>query len=72
MIDLSERQKESTALATMQRAMEKYAEQNKISFESALQEFMLSKTYKTLFEYESLLWTQGPDYLMDIYKNELV
>ena len=70
MTDVSVKQMESTALATLQRALEKYSEQQNISYEVALLVFSHSKTYKELFDYDSLLWTQGPDYLIAVYEAE--
>ena len=70
MTEISIEQMESAALAVLQRALEKYSEQRNISYEEALLEFSHSKTYKTLFDYDSLLWTQGPDYLISIYEAE--
>ena len=64
------KQKESAALATLQRAIEKYSEEHGISYEEALSAFSYSNTYKELFDYDSLLWTQGPDYLISIYEAE--
>lgn len=64
------KQMESSALATLQRALEKHSEKQGISYEDALAEFSHSKTYKELFDYDSLLWTQGPDYLIAVYEAE--
>ena len=69
--DLKERMKESTALATLQRAMEKYSKQKEISFDAAVLDFFRSTTYGMLFDFDSMLWTQGPDYLIDVYEGEL-
>ena len=70
MSELTTNQMESAALAVLQRAMEKYSEKNHISYEEAFAEFACSNTYKELFDFDSLLWTQGPDYLIDIYETE--
>ncbi len=71
MSELTTSQIESAALAVLQRAMEKYSEKMHISYEEAFVEFASSNTYKELFDFDSLLWTQGPDYLIDIYEAEL-
>ena len=70
MTEVNIKQMESTALATLQRALEKYSEQQNISYEEALSVFSHSKTYKELFDFDSLLWTQGPDYLISVYEAE--
>ena len=71
MKEIDSKQKESAALATLQRALEKYSEKQSVSYEAALSAFSRSKTYKELFDYDSLLWTQGPDYLISVYEEEL-
>ena len=70
MIEISTKLAESAALAVLQRALEKYSEKQGISYEDALSEFSHSKTYKELFDFDSLLWTQGPDYLVAVYEEE--
>ena len=70
MSEMGIRQMESAALATLQRALEKYSEAQGVSYEEALSTFSHSKTYKELFDFDSLLWTQGPDYLLSLYEAE--
>jgi hypothetical protein len=70
MNEVSVRQKESAALATLQRALEKYSQKQEMSYEDALLRFSRSGTYKELFDFDSLLWTQGPDYLISVYEAE--
>ena len=70
MNDITDREREAAALALLQRAMENYSEKQHISYEDALMAFAQSNTYKELFDFDSLLWTQGPDYLVAIYEAE--
>jgi len=64
-------EKEDTALATLQRAIEKYSESHGVTFEEALMKFSCSGTYEQLFDFDSLLWMQGPDYLICQYEMEM-
>ena len=70
MNEMTNMQKEASALAVMQRALEDYSKRKGISYEEALVEFSKSGTYEELFDFDSLLWTQGPDYLMSVYEAE--
>jgi len=71
MNEVTNKQKESAALATLQRALEKVSEKQNLSYEEVLSTFSRSKTYKELFDYDTLLWTQGPDYLLAVYEAEV-
>ena len=68
--EITSTEKEASALAVMQRALENYSKRKGISYEEALVEFSKSGTYEELFDFDSLLWTQGPDYLMSVYEAE--
>ena len=70
MIEINKNQVESAALALLQRSLEKYSEDLGISYEDALSIFSRSKTYEELFDLDSLLWTQGPDYLLAVFEAE--
>jgi hypothetical protein len=68
---ITERQKESCAISTMRRMIEKYSEKTKIPFEDAFFKFTESYVYDALFDYETGIWMEGPDYLMDLYEEAL-
>ena len=38
--------------------------------ESLLEDFISSKTYSKLFDFETKLWTEGPDYILCLYAEE--
>lgn len=38
--------------------------------DSLLEEFINSKTYSKLFDFETKLWTEGPDYILCLYAEE--
>jgi hypothetical protein len=65
---VTEQQMESCAVSTMRRMIEKYSEQTEIPFEDAFFQFTQSYVYTALFDYETGIWMEGPDYLMDLYK----
>ena len=46
------------------------SEENRTPFEQELLEFAESKTYGDLFDYETRIWAEGPDYLRGLYEEE--
>ena len=38
-----------------------------MSYEDALLRFINSKVYKTLFDYDTGIWRESPDYLLNLY-----
>ena len=45
----------------------KLAEKDGITYEQALLRFALSPVYEALFDFETAVWKEGPDYLMSLY-----
>lgn len=41
-----------------------------ISNESLLSEFSQSKTYSLLYDFNTRLWAEGPDYILGLYAQE--
>ena len=68
---VTESQMESCAISTMRRMIEKYSEKNFIPFEEAFFQFTNSYIYDALFDYETGIWMEGPDYLMNLYEDAL-
>lgn len=68
---ITDSQKEHCAINTMRRMLEKYSEENHIEFEDAFLAFASSRTYAAIFDLETGIWKEGPDYFMDLYKEEL-
>lgn len=68
---VTENQMESCAVSTMRRMIEKYSAKNSISFEEAFFQFTTSYIYDALFDYETGIWMEGPDYLMNLYEDAL-
>lgn len=68
---ISDAEKEFCAVTTMRRAIEKYALSKNISFDEAFFAFTKSNTYLALFDYETAIWREGPDYLLNLFTDEL-
>lgn len=65
-------QKETCAVNTMRWMIETFSEKNNIPFEDAFFDFTKSPIYELLFDYESGVWREGPDYLMALYEEVLL
>lgn len=68
---VSDRQKEHCAVNTMRRMLEKYSNEKNMGFEDAFLEFVSSRTYEAIFDFETGIWKEGPDYFKDLYEEEL-
>ena len=66
---VSAEQKNYTAIIVMRCMLLKYAEQRQLPFEQALLEFGASPVYEALFDFDTEIWKEGPDYLMGLYRN---
>ena len=62
--------KEATAITVMRCMLISYSEEKHISFEQALLDFSKSRTYEALFDFDTEIWEEGPDYLRDLYDEE--
>lgn len=71
MEQISDKEKEYCAVSTMRRMIEKYADKNGISFDDAMLLFTNSNAYEALFDYETDIWREGPDYLMGFFEDAL-
>jgi hypothetical protein len=48
-----------------------YAEEQRIPFEEAMLSFSQSKSYEALFDFDTEIWKEGPEYLRCLYNEEL-
>lgn len=62
-------QREYTALTTMRLMLDDFAKDENITFDEAMRRFTTSIAYIALFDYETGLWKEGPDYLRSFWKN---
>lgn len=65
--NFTDSQKESCAVDLMRDTVEELSLREGISYEEALFRFTSSKIYDTLFDYETGVWKESPDYLLNLY-----
>lgn len=63
--------KEATAITVMRCMLLSYAGEHHVPFEDAMLAFTESKTYQDLFDFDTEIWKEGPDYLRSLYDEEL-
>lgn len=68
---ITDKQKEYCAVTVMRRMIEKYAEKQNLSFDEAMLIFTGSSVYEALFDYDTGIWKEGPDYLMELFEDAL-
>ena len=68
---ISDEQKEFSAVTIMRCMLTAFSEENQIPFEQALLDFSGSQTYEMLFDFETEVWKEGPEYLRCLYGEEL-
>lgn len=61
-------QKETCAVITMRETIALLAQERHISYEEAMLLFSGSRIYDALFDYDTEIWMQGPEYLLDLYE----
>lgn len=67
----SEKRKEACAVETMRFMLQDYATDNSIPFLDALTLFVDSTTYQILFDFETEVWKEGPDYLRQLFERNI-
>lgn len=68
---VSDNTKEACAIETMRYMLQKYAQENNLAFEDAFFAFSSSSTYQVLFDFETEVWKEGPDYLRSLFEKAL-
>lgn len=68
---VSDKRKDACAVNLMRSMLVKYAQKHNIPFEDAMLQFTESVTYESLFDFDTEIWKEGPDYLLDVYEEEL-
>ena len=51
--------------------LREYCEKYNVIFDDALEIFIKSKTYQALYDFDTMLYTEGPDYLLEWFEREL-
>ena len=63
--------KEACAIETMRYMLQRYAQDKGLTFEDAFFAFSTSTTYEVLFDFETEVWKEGPDYLRSLFEKDL-
>lgn len=64
---LASKQKEACAVITMRTMVEKLAQRDSLGYDEALFHFADSPIYNALFDFETSIWMEGPEYLLSLY-----
>ncbi|MDO5424195.1 MAG: hypothetical protein Q4F41_10750 [Eubacteriales bacterium] len=65
--EATDKQKETCAVITMRDMVAKLAVREKIPYEEAMLRFTESRIYEALFDFETGIWKESSDYLLDLY-----
>lgn len=65
--NLTTAQKETCAVISMRDAAALMAREKQISYEDALLLFAGSRIYDALFDFDTGIWKESPEYLLDLY-----
>ena len=68
---VSDKRKDACAVNLMRSMLVKYAQKHHCSFEDIMLQFTESATYEALFDFDTAIWKEDPDYLLDVYEEEL-
>lgn len=68
---IPDKRRNACTVALMRRMLIKYAQQYGIPFDEALLQFTASPAYEALFDYDTAIWREGPDYLMQMFEEFL-
>ena len=71
MNEIEKAQIENSITFLIQEMLEAYSEKHRISFDDALDGFTRSGTYEALYDFDTELFKEGPDYLLEWYEREL-
>ena len=69
--EITSDQKEATAITVMRCMLVTLSEEKGVPFEQAMLTFSTSRTYNDLFDFDTQIWKEGPDYLRGLYEEEL-
>ena len=65
--NFNDSQKELCAVDMMREAVGTLSEREGISYEEALLRFTHSRVYDALFDFDTGIWREGSDYLLNLY-----
>jgi len=67
---ITSERKEATAITVMRCMLVTFSEEKHIPFAQAMLDFSKSRTYEDLFDFDTEIWKEGPDYLRGLYDAE--
>ena len=67
--EFDDTQRETCAVLNMRDAVAKLSEQQNIPYEDALMLFTDSVVYNALFDFETGVWRESPEYLLSLWNN---
>lgn len=67
--ELSDKQRETCAVLNMRNTVAKIANQQDITYEEALLRFTDSPVYDALFDFETGVWRESPEYLLALWND---
>ena len=68
---VSSETKEACSVEIMRYMLQNYAQDKGIPFEDALLTFTTSSTYQVLFDFDTQVWKEGPNYLRSLFEKAL-
>ena len=68
---IGDEKKELCAVQIMRYMLEKHAEKTGVSFEDDFFRFSATPIYEALFDYDTGIWRDGPDYLESLYEQSI-
>lgn len=68
---INDEKKELCAVQLMRCMLEKHSEKAGVSFEEDFFRFSASPVYEALFDFDTGIWRDGPDYLASLYEQSL-
>ncbi len=67
---VTDSQREACAVSVMRAMLEDLSAASGVPLEDLLLEFAASRTYEVLFDFETRVWAEGPDYLRALWERE--
>ena len=65
---VSAKRKNGCAISLMKRMLIKYSQKHNTTFEEAMMKFTDSPAYDALFDFDTEIWKEGPDSLMQLFE----
>jgi len=68
---ITDETKRASAVEVMHYMLQQYSMENNIPFTQALIAFANSSAYETLFDFDTAVWKEGPDYLRALFEQAI-